>query len=124
MKAPQTILTHVAVFAVGVTMAVVFQGSKTDPSENSADPQTGRTAAGRSSQAASSGADSTPGSLRERREAAARGGKSSGPATERLAGVVRMGDPLERQAALLELVAGLGPDQFAAVADQFREMES
>lgn len=123
MKAPQAILTHAAVFAVGVTMAVVFQGSKADSSDDSAGSQRGRSSAARSSQGVADGSDSKLASLRERREAAGKGGKSSGPITERLEGVIRLGDPLERQSALLELVAGLSPDQFAAVADQYREME-
>jgi len=40
-----------------------------------------------------------------------------------LAGIVRIADPLARQAAMLELIHRLSPGEFAAVAEQYRAMD-
>jgi hypothetical protein len=51
-----------------------------------------------------------------------RSGNQPSPA-ERISAIIRIGDPLERQSALLEMVSQMGPEQFAAVAEQFRSMD-
>ena len=123
MKAPKVVLTHAAVFVVGAAIAVVARSPQSDASTGENPSERARNSSARSSQAADSGTDSKSSTIRDRREATARGAKSGAPAPERLATIVRLGDPLDRQTALLELVAQLGPDEFAAVADQYREME-
>jgi hypothetical protein len=40
-----------------------------------------------------------------------------------MADIVRIANPLDRQAALMDLINRLGPGEFAAVADQFRSMD-
>jgi hypothetical protein len=123
MKAPKTILTHAAVFVIGATIAVVVRSPQSGPQAGEDSSAQARNSSARASQGADSGSDSRSASVRDRREAAERGNKSGASAPERLANIVRLGDPLDRQTALLELVARLGPDEFAAVADQYREME-
>lgn len=51
------------------------------------------------------------------------GKKATAPASERLASLVRISDAFERQRALMDLIDSLGPGEFAAMADQFRELD-
>jgi hypothetical protein len=46
-----------------------------------------------------------------------------GAPAERLAGIVRITDSFERQRALMNLIEALGAGEFAAMADQFRELD-
>jgi hypothetical protein len=66
-------------------------------------------------------------STRARRDASARkAGVEAGSGDfpdVRLAKIIRTGDPLERQAALIEMVSEMGPNQFAEMADHFRNSE-
>jgi hypothetical protein len=63
------------------------------------------------------------GAPRERRETKARTGRIGEPATDRMAAVVQMADPMDRQVALIALLERLGPAEFAAVAEQYRQMD-
>ncbi len=120
MKTPTFFLTHVAVFAVGLAVAWVAQ--RPDSGETPADA---RAMSSRSSHAV--GVDDETGSptaSRMRRDGewklSERAGQS---ASDRLAEIVRMGDPLERQAALLALINRLGPGEFEAVAELYGTMD-
>ena len=121
MKASKFILTHAAVFAVGVSLALVAQRSESGSSTD--DQAAGSGSSSRSSRSAAGGEDSSVAALRERRETTGRAGKSSLPPAERLAEITRLGDPLERQAALMDLINRLGPDEFAAVAEEYRNTD-
>ena len=123
MKAPKSIFTHAAVFAVGVALAMVAQSP--DPSHR--DEMTGsaslRNGPGRLSHAENASMDARTAAARDKRDDAERKGRTGGPVAERLADIVRLGDPLERQSALMELINRLGPAEFAAVAEQYRGMD-
>lgn len=124
MKARKSIFTHAAVFAVGIALAVVAQRQDPNRSHDEADAASGRKSSVRSSQSSDSGiAESKSGSSRDRREASERGGKSAEAIGERLTEINRLADPLDRQAALMDLINRLGPGEFAAVAEQFRNMD-
>lgn len=125
MKAHKTILTHAAVFAVGIALAVVAQ--RPDPAAAGDSSQTGTRRVSSSknpgSTAADAGPESRSASSRERREGQALASRTPEAISERLTGIAKTGDPLDRQAALMDLVKRLGPADFAAVADQYREMD-
>ncbi len=124
MKNRNSILTHAAVFVAGIALAMVGYRANPSQTQGDADAQAARSSSARhSGEAGGSGTDARSTALRERREAAARAGRTSEPATERLANIIRIGDPLERQAALMELLNRLGPDEFAAVAEQYRNSD-
>lgn len=126
MKHRKAILSHTAVFIVGAALAVVgFRSNSSQPqpgSDDDAGLSTGRRPG------APAGLGESRGLLRSsaQRERGAAGnsaGRPEGPTTERLTSIVRMGDPLERQLALMDLLDRLGPGEFAAVAEQFRQMD-
>jgi hypothetical protein len=121
MKTSKTILTHAAVFAVGVSLAMVAKHSS---SARSDDPATaGNETATRSNRVSGSAGGSISTATRERRDAAMRTSGKSLPAVGRLGEICRIGDPLERQAALMDLINRLGPDEFAAMAEQYRKLD-
>lgn len=125
MKPSKSLFTHAGVFAVGIAVAMVVRQAESGPGSTSETRENGRKS---SAYQGSSGESSDPSSSasRERREAAERGGKSAKSeqtAGAKLAGIVHMGDPLDRQAALMELVSTLAPDQFAEMAEQYRLMD-
>lgn len=120
MKTSKTILTHAAVFAVGVSLAMVAKHSSSDRGdENSAATLD---SAARSSRFSGSSGDESMAAARQRRDTASPASGKTLPSTERLAEIVQIGDPLDRQAALMDLIHHLGADEFAAVADQYRNM--
>jgi len=123
MKARKSIFTHAAVFAVGVALAMVAQRPDASHRGEMAGSSSQRNESDRSGQAENAGMDARTAAAREKREAAERKARVGGPVTERLAEIVRLGDPLERQAALMELINRLGPGEFAAVAEQYRSMD-
>ncbi len=119
MNRTTLLLSHGAVFAVGIAAAMIAH--RGDESENAARAaEESRTRAGASTAGMAGGpADAARGG-RGARDGA---GPSGGAAVERLGDIVRMTDAFERQRALMELIDSLGPDEFAAVADGFREMD-
>jgi hypothetical protein len=121
MKISKTILTHAAVFAVGVSLAMVAKNSSSAHSDENA--AAGNEATTRSGRISGSGSESFPATMREGRDTAMRTPGKSLPSVERLGEICRIGDPLERQAALMDLIKRLGPDEFAAVAEQYRKMD-
>lgn len=124
MKRSNLIFTHGAVFAVGIAAAMVANRVQSDVSANADAGQSS------SRQRSSSG----PGNF-ERYGAAATGTRTKSTESrphakfdatampERLANLVRINDPFERQRALMDMIETLGPDQFASVMDQYRELD-
>jgi hypothetical protein len=123
MKNRNAILTHTAVFAAGVALAMVGYHANPDQAADPADEAAMRSSARRAEAAGSSLTEARSAALRERREAGAKAGRTGEPAIERMTAVVQLADPLERQAALMALLDRLGPDEFAAVAEQYRQMD-
>lgn len=124
MKNRNTIFTHTAVFAAGVALAMVGYRANSNAPVNR-DDEVATHSSNRHTEAAG-GASLTAArtaALRERREAGALAGRSGEPATERMAAIVQLADPLDRQLALVALLDRLGPDEFAAVAEQYRQMD-
>ena len=112
------LLTHAAAFGMGGTLIFLLPR---DDRRSAADPA----AAGfrRATIGASSGATAETRGPRARdaREASGtRGPDTSDPAAA-MADIIRIGDPLERQAALLDLVSRLAPGEFSAFAREYRE---
>lgn len=124
MKASKSIFSHAAVFAVGIAIAVVAR-QPSGPGADSGDSSGhDRRASGTLGEGWAGGAEgSTVGSSRERREAAARGEKDREGRERKLEDIVHMGDPLDRQLALMEALKRLGPNDFAAFADHYRSLD-
>lgn len=122
MKRSNLILTHAAVFAVGIGTAWLGNGAKFS-STPSADETAGasRSSAANARLANSSTTGNPSDTLAGKRLAAAKGSAKS--AADQLQAIVRIGDPFERQRALMELIDTLNPSQFSALADQFRELD-
>ena len=121
MKTKTLILSHGAVFAVGAAIAIVAQ--RPDPERSDDAAQAGRHPSARAGAFAVSGDDSSANAARERREVSGLTDRAGQSATERLAGIVRIADPLKRQAALMELIDRLSPDEFATVIEQYRNLD-
>ncbi len=124
MNRTNLIVTHVAVFAVGITAAMVFNGSRqaAQQAPDSANPLATHTTSSRSAGSAS-GDDSSriTGKSQDRgREALSR---EKRPVSEQLKTIVSITDPFQRQRALMDMIDTLSPDQFESVATQFREMD-
>lgn len=120
MKASKSIFTHAAVFAVGISIAFVARQSS-DSGAGSSDNKR-RFSLSEGSETGSAEGSAT-GPNRERREAAARGEKVREGKERKLEDIVHIGDPLERQLALLEALKRLGPNDFAAFSDQYRALD-
>jgi len=126
MKSSSLIFTHAVVFAAGITAAMVIHGSRENELQPASfgklsHPETMR----------SSGADAA--SAIERRTSSVRrtdpaeppiASKQTGKAaTEQLSEIVRITDPFDRKRALIDLIEKLGPDEFAGIAERFRELD-
>lgn len=123
MKTRKSIFTHAAVFAVGAALATIAQRVDRDPPDQTAASAAARKPARTSGSPGDYAEDGRPASSREKRDVQNRSGHSSLPASERLAEIVRIGDPLDRQSALMDFINRLGPGEFAAVAELYREMD-
>lgn len=118
----RSIFTHASIFAVGIAVAVV--GSKV--SDSSVPPSVNgesRTRAARSGSFENTASGDSTGHRSGSPEARALSKKDAKQPIEHLADIVRMTDPFDRQRALMDLVDRLGPGEFAAVADKFRELD-
>lgn len=124
MKRQHLILTHAAVFSVGIATAMVLNGFR-DPQV--ASPTAASPRGARSGSADSSGGLGSDGISRSSRadsnESHNLSKRETKPAIERVADIVRMSDPFQRQRALMDMIDTLGPDQFAAVAEQYRQLD-
>jgi hypothetical protein len=125
MKNRNSILTHSAVFAAGVALAMVGYRVNSSPPEDPAVEAAMRTSSRRTEAAGgAASAETRSAASRDRRDAAAaKAGRTGEPAVERMAAIVQLADPLDRQLALMALLERLGPDEFAAVAEQYRTMD-
>lgn len=122
MKTSTTIFSYAAVFAVGAALSFVLRHQDADHSKETEAAASGRVSS--SHAAVHEGSEADARSARSvKRDAAERGSKAVASATVRLGEINRIGDPLERQAALLDLIARLGPGEFEAFAEQYRSME-
>jgi len=124
MNRTHLIVTHAAVFSVGITAAMVFNGlheptSQSADSENIRAPKTASSHTSGSSFGDGNSRTARPGSENVR-ETSKRETKS---ATERLATIVRITDPFQRQRALMDMIDNLGPAEFAEVAEQYRQLD-
>jgi len=122
MKRSNLIFTHASVFAVGIAVAVI--GTKVSDSsgpQSSGGESNSRAARSGSFENLASG--ESAGHRSGITEARSLSKKDSKPPVEQLSDIVRMTDPFDRQRALMELVDRLGPGEFAAVADKFRELD-
>lgn len=126
MKAPihrNALLSHAAVFIVGVALAFAVFRSASDSANQAGGDSTANGGGGGDPEVVAAGAAGGR-SQRERRNGDVRSSvRQNQPVAERLAGIVRMGDPLARQVALLEMLDKLGPDEFAAVAESYRALD-
>ncbi len=130
MKPGKSLLTHSAVCALGAAIVWVARApsSTADAGENSGGAGGRNPSSHASLESTASGtADARGMSTRARRDASDRkAGVESGPGdfpNVRLAKIIRTGDPLERQAALIEMVSEMSPELLLAMADQFQSME-
>jgi hypothetical protein len=122
MKRSNLIFTHSAVFAVGLVAASIsghFRGGN---------DQAGQEAVNKNSQfenraERSANRESADGSKDASRESRVSSQKKQGTPSERLADIVKIADPVDRQRALLDLIDQLAPSEFANIADQFRELD-
>lgn len=122
MNRNSLILTHAAVFAVGIAAAMVSARL-----ENSAKTLTGTNAPGDSSQSTLPRVTAISGNLqlsnqrlgeREKLELSKRMSK---PASEQLADITHITDTQDRERALMNLVDKLAPGGFKALAEQYRD---
>ncbi|MES2477435.1 MAG: hypothetical protein V4640_16735 [Verrucomicrobiota bacterium] len=126
MKRNQLLITHAAVFSVGIAAAMVANGLRDNSAATVTDgpdsTRSARTASG--SSFAGSSADGVAG--KSDRSAGDKGREISKrdarPLTEKLDELVRIGDSLQRQRALLDLLDTLGPDEFASFIKQYGEL--
>ncbi len=126
MTRTNLIVTHAAVFTVGIASAMVVNGLRNPQSDATATAENGRSARGASGSRVSGFSETAAGSRtgRDSREEGRDGSsRDSRPVSEKLSDIVRITDPMERQRALMDLIDKLGPDEFAGVLQQFREMD-
>lgn len=124
MKTSKPVLTHAAVFVCGAALAVVVSRPSGDRSENGIDSASTRTTVSSRERQEVSETDTRSASRRGRQENAdLSGARGNDSASVRLQEINRIGDALERQSALMDLVNRLSPAEFAAVAEEYRNME-
>jgi hypothetical protein len=123
MNRSSLILTHGAVFSVGIAAAMIATRLRTPAPGSGLDDST--PAARMSPATAGSRLDGTADSDPSRATTGSRtlGKKSVKSPSERLQNIVRIQDPFERQRALMDLIVTLGTSEFAALAEQFRELD-
>jgi hypothetical protein len=115
------IITHLAVFAAGAVAAVLTYRPVTTQSGGEDNADAVRHSSNRAGYETREDDRTTAG----RDQHAAKDSKSRThvSAEQRMADIVRIADPMERQAALMDLIRRLGPAEFAAVAEQYRNMD-
>lgn len=127
MKISKLLPTHLAVFAIGFAIAMGVRpggsSAEDDRAAGAAATAGGRTGGGDRAGTVDRDSGAAGATSRAKRGSVAERTASTKPADERLAEIVRMADPLERQNALLDLIDRLGPQEFAAFADQFRGLD-
>ncbi len=126
MNRSNLVLTHVAVFAIGITAAMIVNRTRStsDLGDGGSDVNltNSRSLSPRYNELSSSRTISG-GSTLSGREARTSSQKQTGTPAERLTAITRITDSLDRQRALIDLIDQLEPTEFASVADQFRELD-
>jgi hypothetical protein len=123
MTRSNLIFTHGAVFSVGIAAAMIANSVR-----DTGDQRTSNTIP-LSTRSAARGGDGSSGGTASARDEKARdadrgqSGRSIASPVERLGEIVKMTDSFARQRALMDMIEKLGPDQFAAVAEQFRNLD-
>lgn len=124
MTRTNLIFTHGAVFSVGIAAAMIANSFRDPQGEvaSSGGNTSSRTPAVRSA------ANLTRDEISQTSRTTQAGQRTQlqmaeNPATERMAKIVRITDPMDRQRALMDLIDTLGPGEFAAVAEQFRDLD-
>lgn len=123
MKRSNLILTHGAVFSVGIAAAMIansFHGTNGQEAGNAA------AAADRSSSRGPGGSLESGGISHDGKTKDAdhtKSGRQAGTPVERLGAIVKMTDSFARQRALMDMIENLGANQFADVAEQFRNLD-
>ena len=122
MKRNHLLLSHLALFSVGLAVAWVAKPAGTTDGDAAA--AEARARAGMRGAAGLGGGDIAERSRLRRgaEERAAAGAKAGGDRAARLEQIRNMADPMERQRALLAFIDQLGPGEFEAVAEQYRTM--
>lgn len=123
MTRSNLIFTHGAVFSVGIAAAMIANSFR-----ETSDQGSGKTAtlSTHSSSGAAGGSLEGGGSERDgktRETDRGRSSRSTATPVEQLGEIVRMTDSFSRQRALMDMIEKLGPDQFAQVAEQFRNLD-
>lgn len=124
MTARKLLITHSAVFACGAAVALFAPRSGTVEESRATSGHAPRGSV--ASKAGASAEDaSAPGtrSVAGHRESAEKSVRGPEAIATRLGEINRIGDPLDRQEALLELLQRLGPGEFQAVAELHRSTE-
>lgn len=122
MTRSNLIFTHGAVFSVGIAAAMIANSFR----ETSDQGASKTTALSTRSSSGAGGSLEGGGPDREGKAREADRGKSSrstATPVEKLGEIVRMTDSFARQRALMDMIEKLGPDQFAQVAEQFRNLD-
>jgi hypothetical protein len=121
MKRPQMLLSHGAVFAVGIAAAMI---TNSHPSNGRGAEVGGETRVSpRAAQRLQASEESGAGGRRsDNARANGQGSRIESPIA-RIEEISKNSDAFERQRALMDLIDRLGPDQFAGVADRFRELD-
>jgi hypothetical protein len=121
MTRSQLALSHASVFAVGIAVAVVTTRVRSSDQETQTDSLTTAQASRSSSRTPGTSGDSRAENNRDRnRQTSA---KSPTDRNLRLSEIVKITDALARQRALIAMIDTLGPEQFAAIAAQFRQLD-
>jgi hypothetical protein len=120
MKRSSLILTHAAVFAVGIAVAMTANRGDSSAAQEAA---AGATAGSSRSSALDSGNNPSERITRRAPNGTSKGSATGGTAADRFSQVVLITDRYERQRAMMNLIDQLSPDEFASVADQFREIQ-
>ena len=118
------LLTHGAVFSMGIAAALIansFSNPQSGAPEASEDLTSHPTSERPIGNVDRGELSSTERSSHEKSRHISQ--KNEKPAVDRLASLVRITDPFERQRALMDLLDSLGPGEFAGVAEQFRELD-
>jgi hypothetical protein len=126
MQINKSIYTHAAVFAIGVALAFVARRSDREGSEVLDDSAAKHVSTTDSRSAGESTSDSRFETDRGQGNRASREVKSprfSGNPSQRMIEINSMGDPLDRQAALMELIKNLSPEHYASLADQYNGLD-
>lgn len=125
MKINKSIYTHAAVFAIGLAVAVVARRSESGGGDaKDSTVRQASTAGSRHSEDSRSDSSFTTGRDRSTSNPhAVKSARFPGNPSQRMTEINSMGDPLDRQAALMDLIKGLSAEQFAAVADQYNSLD-